>query len=1063
MWRRRYLHSPLQPPVLRHCRYITPIHLLLRPQRRPNTLRQLPQLWILIMGYHGIASVMSSESMVKLPESSVDEVVNRRRSSSTRFSSASTMRSKSPSSISQAYSSPTLNSPREATSDARVSVASMASDGEVGIGLSLLASLGEGDSDDDPENEFDDPPSYDTSNMKSVEDTFTDSGSSVGSLSVERQTLSPSPISEDAVAAFPRPPSTQVAIATTSDPVNPFGTFGRSAMSSGTLSGLDSIFRGNQRENAHDSRASTTSSTSFEAHSTISKDTDSSESGGATTVDHLTPQSPIRERAVEPERTRSPTLASIRSDSVYSPTNQRSPSIQASSPRNLSPPSPAFPPPNFRFPVKRPDDINLPAMSPSDILPPHSPTLSYTSGASASEWEGASDIYDNYLYRYSVASKSSRLSQMSMVSRSGIAHRNIPSTSTMPPTAIASMTSLINSSSNLRPPTSANPANAHTDKEEPLYTSLSAESTDSAESTETNATITPSRIPPRYDSLTMQRPSSVVASLRSLSSRRSIVSSHHTDSPHSNSDSDDESIYSRLSSKPSLSLLEAHAAALLAPENQEKVNTTSALNVVKNSPSSNATTFEKAFTAIKNGSRRPSPLDLTKDQLRTSATSTGGMTGPSPLLHTRWGSPVSSNGMSSGSAYDEKSSAGYPTPPFTDMRGSEDEKNRKKEVSSWIEKPRKSQEAKAETNELDSSLSTISRPLVIEDDEELPSHAMDPQDGEADMSLTTMESAEFHSADDTRNYIYSSTSSSKSKSRNESVGVAPILITPGVQPTSASFPSSGESGNSPISAISPNSPLMELLPPPSAASIPRPSLAELRGYSNSSVRGLRQSLFLPHPNAPKASLESPGPLYIRKIDNSPQLQPSQIRQGPDPSKVASNVLRMVLNTPPPHLPPVMLPPPSSMPIRGTTNRNPPPPPPSLPRGPTIYARVDVDLSTSNGPVPITFSIEPMGPPPPPLQSLAAFDSPQRQLPPSTFDQKHQQSQPPPISLTYVKRSVTTSASLPTNSVAHIEPQSRSNVVIPRENFTPQAPVSRPRSKSFSAGFKSARVSDNSSS
>ncbi|KAJ3779987.1 hypothetical protein GGU10DRAFT_381395 [Lentinula aff. detonsa] len=112
------------------------------------------------------------------------------------------------------------------------------------------------------------------------------------------------------------------------------------------------------------------------------------------------------------------TSDSIRSDSFYSSTGQRSPSVQASSPRNISPPSPAFPPPNFRFPMRRPDDLNLPVMGPSDIFPPHSPTLSHTSGASASEWEEL------------------KLSQMSMASQSGFIHRNIPSTSTMPPTPL---------------------------------------------------------------------------------------------------------------------------------------------------------------------------------------------------------------------------------------------------------------------------------------------------------------------------------------------------------------------------------------------------------------------------------------------------------------------------------------------------------------------------------------------------------------------------------------------------------------------------------------------------
>lgn len=315
------------------------------------------------------------------------------------------------------------------------------------------------------------------------------------------------------------------------------------------------------------------------------------------------------------------------------------------------------------------------------------------------------------------------------------------------------------------------------------------------------------------------------------------------------------------------------------------------------------------------------------------------------------------------------------------------------------------------------------------------------------MSLVTMESAEFRYAEDLRNSVHSS-----STSKNESLGVTPIVITPSIQTASTGSPS----------GIADNFPISPVLPPPSnfpaasastGQSVSRPSLAELRGYPNTAVQGQRQSLFLPHPNAPKAPLQSPGPLYIRKVENFPQLEPNPIRQGPDPNKVASNVLRMVLNKPPPPPRPVMLPPPSSIPIRGNIRRNPPAPPPPLPRGPTIYARVDVDLSTSNGPVPITFSVEPMGPPPPPLlHSQAAIqpDASLHQLPPLTSDQQQEQPQLPHMSATHVKRSVT----VPTTSLPRTEPQSEPGGVIPKENTTPRPPVSRPRSKSFSTGFKS---------
>ncbi|KIK69890.1 hypothetical protein GYMLUDRAFT_528906 [Collybiopsis luxurians FD-317 M1] len=1029
-----------------------------------------------------IASVLLSDSATKgtemrsaEPESDVDQVLVPKRSGSVRSSYvSSSTRSKSPASMlnltAVRESTLSTNYPSDGEKqESRLSMASAVSDGEVGIGLSLLASLGDGDSDDDSEDVHGGRNALAVT-ASSTEDNFTDS-------SGERRAFSPSPISEDAMAAFPRPPSTQIAVATSSDPINPFGTFGQSVASTGVRGRLDGLFE-NLGQGSYDAHSSIASSESLGTDSAESKETSSSESGGATAQGH---SSQLAKSVQSPP----PTRASVRSDSIYSSSSQNSRSIHSTSP-DLPVSSPAFPLHNFKFPAQRPEPDANPSTvaSSSSIPPPHSPTLSHTSGASASEWEGASDIYDNYLYRYSMASKSSRLSQMSMASRSGYNHRNVPSTSTMPPAAIGGMVGALNSptTANFRPQNGASTGvdvatESSTERpnvEEPLNSSLSADSTD------TNATITPSQIPPRYDSLTMQRAPSVIASLRSLSSRRSVGS---VDSPHHSEDeSDDESIYSRLSSKPSLSLLEAHAAALLAPENQGKVNTTTALNVIKNSPSPNTSSFGN-IPAIpsKTTGRRPSPLDLTKDQARTStAGNANDMIGPSPLLHTHWGSPVSSTGLSTGSMYDDGSSAGYPTPPLTEVRGSDDEKS--KVLSSLKEGQREFRTADTEDNmqnALDSSTSTITRPLVIEDDEELPSHAIDPDEGELDMSLTTVETVNVQFGNDTRASVDNSHTTSKSK--NESLGVLPLSITsnsslPGDQFT----PGSPLSGSSPVSAISPYSPgdlPMDLLPPapsqfppPSPTQsqpISRPSLAELRGYAGSAVQGQRQSLFLPHPNAPKAPLESPGPMYIRKVDS---FQPSQVRQGPDPRKVASNVLRMVLEAPPPQFPSVMLPPPSSMPIRGTTkNGNAPNPPAPPPRGPTIYARVDVDLASSNGPVPITFSVEPMGPPPlpilraqdnmNPIQPSLQQSPPSPRHPPPALSQQYQQSQSP--QMLNVKRSVTASASLPSSSnmrtpsqAPFVAPQATSGSVIPRESFTSQTPKLRPRSKSFSAGITS---------
>ncbi|KAF5376822.1 hypothetical protein D9757_008893 [Collybiopsis confluens] len=986
-----------------------------------------------------IASVLSSESAAREIDRQskdsgldMDQVLAPGRSNSARFSYASsTARSRSPSSVLHLNASHTLSTSSNSLHDeerleARLSIASAMSDGEVGIGLSLLASLGA-------------------------------VGQSVGS-SFEQRALTPSPISENVTAVFPRPPSTQFPIVTSSDPVNPFGTFGESVEPvRGRLDSIDEQSGGG----IQDFHPSSARPGSLATDSVESKETDSSESDETTALGHS--------QAYKSFQPPSSTAPSARSESVYSSSSsQPSPSPQLV-PTDFALPSPTFPSPNFKFPAQRPPLDSTPTTEPalSGIPPSRSSTLSHGSGASASEWEGASDIYDNYLYRFSMASKSSRLSQTSMASKSGFNHRSIPSTSTMPPAAVGSLTGRGNSltMSNLGPISSQISGREtspdvdvavgsqvdHPEDQEPLYSSLSTDSTD------TSATVTPSQIPPRYDSLTMQRAPSVTASIP-LRLRQSVGSAH---SPHhSDEESDDESIYSRLSSKPSLSLLEAHAASLLSPENQNMVNTTSALKVVKNSPTPNTLSFDNdILTKGRSSGRRPLPLDLTKDHPRSSATgSTNDMIGPSPLLHTHWGSPVSSTGMSTSSLYEDGSSAGYPTPPLTNVRASADEEGKISESSREEQR----------------------RPLVIDDDEELPSHAINPDEAEVDMSLATMESVDIQFTDDGRHSVQSSRSSHKSK--NETFGIPPLHITsdplsPGVQLQPVSPLSAGPS-ESPGSATSPYSlgdlP-MELLPPAAPSPlpppsptvgnpIPRPSLAELRGYPESAAQGQRQSLFLPHPNAPKASVESPGPMYIRQVDNS---QASQLRQGPDPKKMASKVLRMILDSPPPQYPMVMLPPPSTMPIRGTTKHGVLPNPPiPLPRGPAIYARVDIDLASSNGPVPITFGLEPMGPPPLPLSrapSALASASPPQPSPSSphhplpAFGHQQQQLLSPQ---NYVKRSVTASASLP-STISNVHAPPSATIAAPQmvyDAITPKdeaRPVKlRPRSKSFSTGLTS---------
>ncbi|KAF9499151.1 hypothetical protein BDN71DRAFT_223099 [Pleurotus eryngii] len=169
-------------------------------------------------------------------------------------------------------------------------------------------------------------------------------------------------------------------------------------------------------------------------------------------------------------------------------------------------------------------------------------------------------------------------------------------------------------------------------------------------------------------------------------------------------------------------------------------------------------------------------------------------------------------------------------------------------------------------------------------------------------------------------------------------------------------------------------PATQLLAEP--ASHLRPSLAELRGERDPDS-GMRTSLFMPHPNAPKPTVLSQGPMYIRKpsSNTSPPFS-AQPYGSQRPSEVGH--------------PPVTL---DSR--RPSTTAIPPPRHPGsglgglsralhmamssrgvLGRGPTLFARCDVDLASSIGPVAITFSPEPFVGPPPGPANVAGSGGPE---------------------------------------------------------------------------------------
>ncbi|KAH9851256.1 hypothetical protein C2E23DRAFT_715098, partial [Lenzites betulinus] len=124
-------------------------------------------------------------------------------------------------------------------------------------------------------------------------------------------------------------------------------------------------------------------------------------------------------------------------------------------------------------------------------------------------------------------------------------------------------------------------------------------------------------------------------------------------------------------------------------------------------------------------------------------------------------------------------------------------------------------------------------------------------------------------------------------------------------------------------------------PPPSPAPVPRqgpstsppinPQPRPIDPNRPPASPQARQSLFLPHPGAPKPTTASAGPMYGRQ----PAPQPMPMPPGP-PTGRAQYVLQMAYEA-----------------LRA-----------GRPAPPTIYGRFDYDLSASIGPVPVTFSVEP---------------------------------------------------------------------------------------------------------
>jgi len=225
----------------------------------------------------------------------------------------------------------------------------------------------------------------------------------------------------------------------------------------------------------------------------------------------------------------------------------------------------------------------------------------------------------------------------------------------------------------------------------------------------------------------------------------------------------------------------------------------------------------------------------------------------------------------------------------------------------------------------------------------------------------------------------------------------------------SSFPPTTASTVNPVASAEPP-PALTATPPPSSHL--RPSLHELRGGQPS---GERRSLFLPHPNAPKApSAHSPGPMYIAQ-QQPPSVQPQQIHG------TAVQAIRMALSG---------------------QGRD------TFRRGPTIYGRTLSDLSSSTGPVLIAFGVDaPSGPVPPP-----GTTSPHTIAAPLPMGGVAE----PPVRSSLGGGRVGSPVTVVAGAEMPASADQAACGVIPRANFFPKVGGVRPRSRSFS-GFQSSDV------
>ncbi|CAA7263558.1 unnamed protein product [Cyclocybe aegerita] len=670
-------------------------------------------------------------------------------------------------------------------------------------------------------------------------------------------------------------------------------------------------------------------------------------------------------------------------------------------PRHANPQSPSPTSPSSPFspgPVPQPYAHGYEARERRPSLAPSS--MSAASGVSAGSggtWEGAGDIYDDYRYsRYSMMSKAS----LGLGDGSGTAGEDKPP---MPERSSIDSYSRGPLQPRERADSNRSAASLKSDKERERLTQMSTSLPPARAFALSQLDETDSPIDPfRSNVLALKARGANVGNANVYPSARFVeVEVHEAEDQEREKESGDEKqdsgpgqrstlrpdagekrarrsvLRSSVDSEASvytqnsrLSMLEREVEGVLAQaKSLGGRSSRGSVGPGSGRVSADGSEDERASNGSNGSGARPPPLSL-----NLSASTLGPPAGLSPLLHTDWASPATATALAT--ALPLSPSASALSTPIPGGGAGMASAMRMRLEGGRSPKPEDAEEKNANGNaKIDTSFgsSGLGSRIVVEDDEELPSR-VGLGEGES-----RKEESSFITEGDSVSTVKHAGGADESSDTQDVLAGLDQQPAPSQQPPSHLRPnaaallaarSANEPGRRSLFAPHPNAPKA-----PEGAYIPMDGplvgSAGVGAAGSPTFRGgfagpggapqlqpqwngqPQQAQGYPHPQGPMQGHpqgHSGGPYY-------PPLGPGY-RPGPPMRPSVINVIRMALSRPPPPHPP-------NPPLNALQNRPPgaqrPPPP-----GPTIYARTEIDLAASLGPVPILFSADPLPPVAPPV-------------------------------------------------------------------------------------------------